>query len=146
MAAPVWTGSVGPRSLAVTGRMADGWIPGHAADWLSERCRSSRKVIDDAARKVDRDPRAIRTVYNFPGRITERPLSATRDGEGRWIGGSVNQWIEELTGAVLDHDAAGFILFSADQGAPDTHDLGRWAAEIAPAVRQAVSGIDLGPR
>jgi len=38
---PIWTGSVGPRSLAVTGRQADGWIPGHAADWLSDRYRSA---------------------------------------------------------------------------------------------------------
>jgi alkanesulfonate monooxygenase SsuD/methylene tetrahydromethanopterin reductase-like flavin-dependent oxidoreductase (luciferase family) len=41
-ALPVWTGSVGRKSLAVTGRVADGWIPGHAADWLSERYRTSR--------------------------------------------------------------------------------------------------------
>jgi DNA-binding CsgD family transcriptional regulator len=45
----VWTGSVGPKSLAATGRVADGWIPGHAAAWLSERYRTSRPVIDDAA-------------------------------------------------------------------------------------------------
>jgi alkanesulfonate monooxygenase SsuD/methylene tetrahydromethanopterin reductase-like flavin-dependent oxidoreductase (luciferase family) len=32
VAAPsVWTGSVGPKSLAATGRVADGWTPGHAA-------------------------------------------------------------------------------------------------------------------
>ncbi|MFE7339486.1 LLM class flavin-dependent oxidoreductase [Streptomyces griseus] len=43
---PVWTGSVGRKSLAATGRVADGWIPGHAADWLSERYRESRPVID----------------------------------------------------------------------------------------------------
>ncbi|WTW92063.1 hypothetical protein OG216_01145 [Streptomycetaceae bacterium NBC_01309] len=43
-APPVWTGSVGRRSLAATGRVADGWIPGHAADWLSERYRTSRPV------------------------------------------------------------------------------------------------------
>jgi alkanesulfonate monooxygenase SsuD/methylene tetrahydromethanopterin reductase-like flavin-dependent oxidoreductase (luciferase family) len=39
----VWTGSVGRKSLAATGRVADGWIPGHAADWLSERYRASRR-------------------------------------------------------------------------------------------------------
>jgi alkanesulfonate monooxygenase SsuD/methylene tetrahydromethanopterin reductase-like flavin-dependent oxidoreductase (luciferase family) len=31
----VLTGSVGPKSLAVTGRLADGWIPPMASDWLS---------------------------------------------------------------------------------------------------------------
>lgn len=140
VAAPVvWTGSNGPKSLAATGRVADGWIPGHAADWLSERYRTSRPIIDEAAAAVDRDPREIRTIYNFPGRITDRPLPAARDHEGRWVGGSVGQWVEELTGAVLEHDASGFIFFSADHGAPDPVAIGRWAGEIVPAVREAIA-------
>jgi alkanesulfonate monooxygenase SsuD/methylene tetrahydromethanopterin reductase-like flavin-dependent oxidoreductase (luciferase family) len=134
---PVWTGSVGPKSLAGTGRVADGWLPGHAADWLSERYRESRPVIDDAAAAVGRDPREIRTVFNFPGRITGRPLAATRNRDGRWVGGSVDQWVEELTGAVLEHDASGFMLFSPGGGAPDAVSLARWAQEIVPAVREA---------
>lgn len=139
-APPVWTGSVGPKSLAATGRVADGWIPGHAADWLSERYRTSRPVIDEAAAAVGRDPREVRTIFNFPGRITDRPLPATRDADGRWIGGSVDQWVEELTGAVLEHGASGFTLFSAGGGSQDAVSLGRWAAEIVPAIREAIAG------
>ena len=138
-APPVWTGSVGPRSLAATGRVADGWIPGHAADWLSERYRESRPVIDDAASAAGRDRRDVRTVFNFPGRITDRPVPATRDGDGRWVGGSVGQWVEELTGAVLDHAASGFILFPPGAGSHDPVSLGRWATEIGPAVRDAIA-------
>lgn len=138
-APPVWTGSVGAKSLAATGRVADGWIPGHAADWLSDRYRASRHVIDEAAAAVGRDPREISTVFNFPGRITDRPLAATRDREGRWIGGSVDQWAEELTGAVLEHGASGFMLFSPIGGTPDIVSLGHWAAEIVPAVREAIA-------
>lgn len=138
-APPVWTGSVGRRSLAATGRVADGWIPGHAADWLSERYRTSRPVIDEAAAAAGRDPAAVRTVFNLPGRITDRPLAATRDGDGRWIGGSAGQWVEELTGAVLEHGASGFILFSPKGGTQDEVSLGRWAGEVVPAVREAVA-------
>lgn len=138
-APPVWTGSNGPKSLAATGRVADGWIPGHAADWRSERYRTSRPIIDEAAASVGRDPREIRTIYNFPGRVTDRPLPATRDRDGRWIGGSAGQWVEELTEAVLEHDASGFILFSAGHGASDSVTLGRWAREIVPAVREAIA-------
>ncbi|HEY0812101.1 MAG TPA: LLM class flavin-dependent oxidoreductase [Pseudonocardia sp.] len=136
----VWTGSVGPRSLAVTGRVADGWIPGHAADWLSSRYRRSRPVIDEAAAGAGREPAAIRTVFNLPGRITARPLRETRDEGGRWLGGSADQWIEELTGAVLEHGARGFVLFTPDGGSPDGPTLSRWAREIAPAVREAGAG------
>jgi alkanesulfonate monooxygenase SsuD/methylene tetrahydromethanopterin reductase-like flavin-dependent oxidoreductase (luciferase family) len=143
VAAPaVWTGSVGRKSLAATGRVADGWIPGHAADWLSQRYRASRPVIDEAAAAAGRDPRQIRTVFNFPGRITDQPLTATRDRDGRWIGGSADQWAEELTGAVLEHGAAGFMLFSPQGGTPDTVSLARWAREIVPAVREAIAKED----
>jgi alkanesulfonate monooxygenase SsuD/methylene tetrahydromethanopterin reductase-like flavin-dependent oxidoreductase (luciferase family) len=138
-APPVWTGSVGPRSLAATGRAADGWIPGHAADWLSERYRASRPIIDEAAAAVGRDPREIRTVFNLPGQITDQPLAATRDSDGRWIGGSAGQWVEELTGAVLEHGASGFMLFSSAGGVQDVVSLGYWANEIAPAVREAIA-------
>jgi alkanesulfonate monooxygenase SsuD/methylene tetrahydromethanopterin reductase-like flavin-dependent oxidoreductase (luciferase family) len=137
-APPVWTGSVAPKSLAVTGRVADGWIPGHAADWRSERYLTSRAIIDDAAVRVGRDPDEIRTIYNFPGRITEHALPATRDRDGRWIGGSVSQWVEELTEAVLEHAASGFMLFPAAGTEPDDVFLGRWGAEIVPAVRAAI--------
>jgi alkanesulfonate monooxygenase SsuD/methylene tetrahydromethanopterin reductase-like flavin-dependent oxidoreductase (luciferase family) len=138
-APPVWTGSVGRRSLAATGRVADGWIPGHAADWLSERYRVSRPVIDEAAAAAGRDPSEIRTVFNLPGQITDRPLAATRDRTGRWVGGSVDQWVEELTGAVLEHGASGFMLFSTRGGTTDNVSLGRWANDIVPAAREAIA-------
>jgi alkanesulfonate monooxygenase SsuD/methylene tetrahydromethanopterin reductase-like flavin-dependent oxidoreductase (luciferase family) len=135
----VWTGSVGRKSLAATGRVADGWIPGHAADWLSPRYRDSRPVIDDAAAAAGRDPSQIRTVYNLPGQITARPSPATRGQDGRWLGGSPSQWIEELTSAVLKNHAGGFILFSPTGGTPDPTTLATWAQEITPAVREAAS-------
>ncbi|GAA3382962.1 LLM class flavin-dependent oxidoreductase [Cryptosporangium minutisporangium] len=135
----VWTGSVGRKSLAATGRVADGWIPGHAADWRSQRYRESRPIIDEAAVAAGRDPRAIRTVFNLPGRFTGRPLAASRDDEGRWVGGSVDQWVEELTTAVRDHGASGFLLFSPRGGAPDADSLRRWGTEVVPAVRAAIS-------
>ncbi|WP_435218469.1 LLM class flavin-dependent oxidoreductase [Streptomyces sp. bgisy034] len=140
VAAPlVWTGSAGPKSLAATGRVADGWLPPLTADWLSERYRTSRPVIDEAATAVGRDPGEIRTIYNFPGRITDRPLATTRDDDGRWIGGSVEQWIEELTGAVLEHSASGFNFTEPSGFVEDLSTLGRWATEIVPAVREAVA-------
>ena len=130
---PIWTGSLGPKSLEVTGRLADGWIPGYAADWRSSRVASSRPVIDAAAVAAGRDPAQVATIYNLPGRITATPLPATRDDSGRWIGGSVAQWTEELTSAVLDHGAGGFVFFPDEDAA-----IGRWALEVVPAVRSAL--------
>ncbi|HXW43904.1 MAG TPA: LLM class flavin-dependent oxidoreductase [Streptosporangiaceae bacterium] len=137
-APPIWTGSVGPKSLAVTGRTADGWVPPGASDWRSERYRESRPLIDQAAAGAGRDPAQVTDIYNFGGRITAEPLAATRDEDGRWIGGSAGQWVEELTAAVLEHRAGGFI-FRAAADAPAADALARWAREIVPAVREAIS-------
>ena len=48
-APPIWVGALGPKTLAVTGRRADGWIPGHLADWRSSEVASSRPLVDEAA-------------------------------------------------------------------------------------------------
>lgn len=137
-APPVWTGSVGPRSLAVTGRAADGWVPSMGSDWLSTRYRESRPLIDEAAAAAGRDPADIVNVFNFGGQITPAPLAATRGEDGRWIGGSVTQWVEEMTSAVLEHGAGGFIYRSTDDTPPPVA-VARYAQEIVPAVREAVS-------
>jgi alkanesulfonate monooxygenase SsuD/methylene tetrahydromethanopterin reductase-like flavin-dependent oxidoreductase (luciferase family) len=137
-APPVWTGSVGPKSLAVTGRAADGWVPAMGSDWLSTLFRDSRPKIDEAAAAAGRDPSEIVNVFNFGGRITASPLDRTRGDDGRWIGGSVAQWVEEMTSAVLEHGAAGFIYRTTDDTPPPVA-VARYAQEIAPAVREAVS-------
>lgn len=134
---PIWTGSVGPRSLAATGRVADGWIPGHGADWLSPRYRQGRPMIDDAALAAGRVPGDIRTIFNLPGLITVSDLRSPRDDEGRWVGGSARQWTRELTRAVIEFGASGFTVFSKSYGAMDDAGLRIWAEEIAPAVREA---------
>ena len=113
-APPIWTGSVGPKSLAVTGALADGWVPPGGSDWLSQLYRESRPRVDAAATAAGRDPAEVVDLYNFGGRITLEPLAATRGEDGRWIGGSVRQWVDELTTAVRDHHAAGFIYRSPD--------------------------------
>jgi alkanesulfonate monooxygenase SsuD/methylene tetrahydromethanopterin reductase-like flavin-dependent oxidoreductase (luciferase family) len=137
-APPILTGSVGPKSLAVTGRLADGWIPPMASDWLSGLYRESRPRVDEAATAAGREPAQVIDVYNFGGRITPEPLAATRGEDGRWIGGSVEQWVDELTGAVLEHGAGGFIYRSTDD-TPPAQALARWAGDVVPAVREAIA-------
>lgn len=135
----IWTGSNGPRSLAATGRQADGWIPGRAADWLSAKYRQSRPIVDAAALEAGRKPSEVATMYNFPGAITAADVRRTRDDDNRWVGGSVAQWVEELTGAVLNHGAGGFTIFPRGGENPYEQQVTRWAEEIVPAVRAAIS-------
>ncbi|GAA3526505.1 LLM class flavin-dependent oxidoreductase [Amycolatopsis ultiminotia] len=164
---PIWSGSMGPKSLAVTGRLADAWLPAGAQDWRSELVATSRKVIDKAAHDAGRDPAAISTIYNVFGRITDAPLAtravdgsraggsadelltsvrgqlastapATRNPDGTWAGGSVRQWVDELTTAVDDFGAGGFVFFPIAETLQDAERArARWAREIVPAVRAA---------
>jgi alkanesulfonate monooxygenase SsuD/methylene tetrahydromethanopterin reductase-like flavin-dependent oxidoreductase (luciferase family) len=138
-APPIWVGALGPKTLAVTGRRADGWIPGHLADWRSTRVAESRPILDEAAASAGRNPADVATIYNVSGRFTRDPLPQTRDDEGRWIGGSVAQWTEELTSAVLEHGAAAFIYLLPPGDIISDATLNRWAHEVVPAVREAIA-------
>jgi hypothetical protein len=112
--------------------------PAGRFDWLSQLYRESRARVDAAAVAAGRDPAEIVSVYNFGGPITPEPLAATRGEDGRWIGGSARQWADELTTAVMDHHAAGFIYRNTDD-TPANQALARWATEILPAVREAIT-------
>jgi hypothetical protein len=136
---PIWIGSLGPKNLAVTGRHADGWIPGHLADWRSALVAGSRPIVDEAAASVGRDPAAVDTIYNVSGRIGRDPLPNTRDDDGTWIGGGVAQWVEELTFAVLECAAAAFIYLVPPGEVIDDTTLNLWANEVVPAVREAIA-------
>jgi alkanesulfonate monooxygenase SsuD/methylene tetrahydromethanopterin reductase-like flavin-dependent oxidoreductase (luciferase family) len=138
---PVWVGVGGPKGLAVTGRNADGWIPPHAADWRSTLVASARPVIEEAAVSAGRKPNDVGIVYLAAGPITRDPIppSQTRDEEGRWGGGGVEQWVEELTFAVLEGGAAAFNYLVRPGDSHDDATLRRWTDEVVPAVREAVA-------
>jgi alkanesulfonate monooxygenase SsuD/methylene tetrahydromethanopterin reductase-like flavin-dependent oxidoreductase (luciferase family) len=67
---PIWLGTFGPRALAVTGRLADGWIPslGHAPP---ESIPAMRATILAAAEEAGRAPDAVRCVYNVGVHVDE---------------------------------------------------------------------------
>jgi alkanesulfonate monooxygenase SsuD/methylene tetrahydromethanopterin reductase-like flavin-dependent oxidoreductase (luciferase family) len=136
---PIWIGSGGPKALAVTGRHADGWVPPHLADWRSPLVAESRPVVDEAAVSVGRDPSDVDTIYNVSGRITRNPLPETRDDEGRWVGGGVTQWVEELTFAVQERGAAAFVYLVPPGDSISDTTLNLWAHEVVPAVREAIA-------
>jgi alkanesulfonate monooxygenase SsuD/methylene tetrahydromethanopterin reductase-like flavin-dependent oxidoreductase (luciferase family) len=136
---PIWIGVGGPKGLAVTGRNADGWVPPHLADWRSTRVAESRPIIDEAAASVGRNPADVGTTYIVAGRITRDPLPETRNDDGRWIGGGVAQWAEELTSAVLEHGASAFQYMVRPGDSISDTTLKLWVHEVVPAVREAIA-------
>ena len=115
----IWLGALKPRMLRLTGRLADGWLPslGYVTpDNLGEM----NAVIDEAADKAGRGPQAVRRMLNIFG------------GHEYLQGGSAVM-AERLAALTLEHGTSTFIL-----GSDDPDELRRFAAEVAPAVRDLV--------
>jgi alkanesulfonate monooxygenase SsuD/methylene tetrahydromethanopterin reductase-like flavin-dependent oxidoreductase (luciferase family) len=122
----IWLGVGGRRTLALVGRTADGWVP--SSGWATpDRLPEMQARIDEAAVGAGRDPAGIARVYNVWGLI---------GGPGGFLQGGVTQWVDELTDLALQHGMDTFVF--GPSGDPVTQ-IGRFAAEVAPAVREQVA-------
>ncbi|NUR96807.1 MAG: LLM class flavin-dependent oxidoreductase [Kribbellaceae bacterium] len=119
----IWLGAYKPRMLALTGRLADGWLSssGYAGP---DELAAMNKVIDEAAVDAGRDPAAVRRLYNISGRFT---------GRGGFLQGPEEAWIDQLTELTLGEGISTYILASDN---PD--DIRRFAS-VAAGVREAVA-------
>lgn len=109
----IWLGAYKPRILRLTGRLADGWLP--SLSYLPGGAADLAELnarIDEGAELAGRDPRSVRRLLNV----------------GPELGAA------QLAEIALEHGTSGFIIASDDG---DT--TRRFAAEVAPAVREAVA-------
>jgi alkanesulfonate monooxygenase SsuD/methylene tetrahydromethanopterin reductase-like flavin-dependent oxidoreductase (luciferase family) len=126
---PIWLGAYKPRMLRLVGAKADGWLP--SLGYLQPGdLKRGNEIIDEAATAAGRDPREIRRALNISGDP----------------GKAADQWIDELLPLVLENGVGTLIL-----GSDDPSELQLWAAEVIPAVREAVGreraarGVTAGP-
>ena len=122
---PIWLGTFGDRALAVTGRVADGWIPslGHAP---LDRLPAMRDRVLTAAADAGRDPGELTCALNL--RVH---LGSGTDAD---VAGSPAAVADQLSAFV----ALGFTAFNlqlAERG-----QLDRIAAEVLPALGDTGSG------
>jgi probable F420-dependent oxidoreductase len=123
---PIWLGTYGPRALAVTGRLADGWIPSLGFAPPDEVVVLRDRVLE-AARAAGRDPDEIRIVYNL-----EFTLDAGAEARPSLVSGSAEQVAERLGGFL----ALGFTGLNFLPAGPDpAADVERLAEEVLPALR-----------
>ena len=123
----IWLGAYKPRMLALTGRLADGWLPSHGYLGPVEAAEAHAR-IDAAAGEAGRDPAEIRRLYNISGSIGgggEEPLH-----------GPVERWVETLTSWATE---LGFDTFVFWPEADLPEQIERFAGDVAPAVRAAVA-------
>jgi alkanesulfonate monooxygenase SsuD/methylene tetrahydromethanopterin reductase-like flavin-dependent oxidoreductase (luciferase family) len=120
----IWLGAYGPRMMRVVGRLADGWLPSLPRLPLAE-IPARVRLLDEAAERAGRDPRAIRRIANVNGVIADGPVQD-------WLRGPPEHWVAELGTLAADHGFDGFLLWSDGDM---TEQIGRLAAEVAPALR-----------
>ena len=122
----IWVGAYKERMLRLTGELADGWLPSSPYA-PPEQLAAMNAVIDAAAIDAGRPPAAVRRIYNIAG-------SFGGSGAG-FLDGPPKVWAEQLAGLALDEGMSGFVLM-----ADDALTVERFAAEVAPSVRELVAG------
>jgi alkanesulfonate monooxygenase SsuD/methylene tetrahydromethanopterin reductase-like flavin-dependent oxidoreductase (luciferase family) len=121
----IWVGAYKERMLRLTGEVGDGWLPS-APYAPPEQLAAMNAVIDSAAEAAGRSPAAVRRIYNIAGSF---------GGSGSaFLRGPSKTWVEQLAGLALDEGMSGFVLM-----ADDAETVDRFAAEVAPAVRELVA-------
>ena len=124
----LWLGALRPRSLALLGRSADGWIPSLTYA-PPEVARGMHRRIDEGAAEAGRDPAAIRRLYNVSGEVRSGATSEL-------LRGPAEHWVETLTEFALE---LGFDTFVFWPVSDPLDQVERFANEVVPAVRSAVS-------
>ncbi len=130
---PIWLGTYGPRALAVTGRLADGWIPslGFAPP---EQVAGMRDRVLDAAREAGRDPTEITCAYNVEVRVDQSGADRSADGGSSMVAGPADEVARRLAGFA----GLGFTAVNLIPAGPDRDEqVALLAAEVLPAVRAA---------
>lgn len=121
----IWLGVYGPRALQLAARVADGWVPSFRGE-LGPIIEMTAR-LDEAAAAQGRDPASIRRVLNVGGEITAGASQGT-------FRGPVAQWVDELSDLALSHGFDTFVLWADGED-----QLGRFAEEVVPAVREQVA-------
>lgn len=123
---PLWLGTFGPLGLAVTGRLADGWIPSlsHA---LPRDIPAMRDRLLGAAADAGRDPRDITCAYNVAVQVSERvePRPGMVTGPPTAIADTLRGYLD-----------LGFTSVNVSFTGPDiAAATERFAADVIPALR-----------
>jgi alkanesulfonate monooxygenase SsuD/methylene tetrahydromethanopterin reductase-like flavin-dependent oxidoreductase (luciferase family) len=125
-AIPIWLGTFAPRALAVTGRLADGWIPSLSYAGPDVIVGMRERVLE-AGRRAGRDPAEITCAYNVELELRREP-----GGDANRIVGPPAFVAERIHGFM----ELGFSAFNLIVG-DDPERLDEVAAEVVPLLRAA---------
>jgi alkanesulfonate monooxygenase SsuD/methylene tetrahydromethanopterin reductase-like flavin-dependent oxidoreductase (luciferase family) len=125
---PIWVGTIGPRGVELTGRIADGWIPSYAYA-PPERALALRDRVRFAAERAGRDPDSVRCVYNVEVHVGSREAS-----DASKITGST----DEITEFLLELVRSGFGGFNFIIESPSAeNERMLLAKQVLPVLRDS---------
>jgi alkanesulfonate monooxygenase SsuD/methylene tetrahydromethanopterin reductase-like flavin-dependent oxidoreductase (luciferase family) len=121
----IWLGVGKPKALALTGRLADGWVLSLSLT-TPDLVPDMQRRIDEAATAAGRDPSEIRRVLNVKGRIADGPV-------GELVEGPPEHWVDTVSGLAADLGFDTFVLWPTES---PVEQLERFAREVVPALRR----------
>ncbi|MCX2947360.1 LLM class flavin-dependent oxidoreductase [Lentzea sp. NEAU-D7] len=126
----IWIGAQGPRSLALTGRVADGWAAPIPSYLPYEKWAESNALIDRVATDAGREPGQVRRIAQLVGTVTDTAGPVVLHG-AEPIRTDARGWADVLT-RLAAQSFTGFVLWPEDDAADQAR---RFGEEVAPAVR-----------
>lgn len=122
---PIWLGTYGPRALAVTGRLADGWIPSYGSA-PPDQVPALRDRLMQAATDAGREPAELTCAYHV--RVAVNPRTPPDDGV-------VSGTPDEVAAQLRAFTKLGFTAFSLSPVGDDVAGQAELLArEVVPRV------------
>lgn len=131
----IWTGAQGPKALALTGRIADGWAAPIPSYLPYEQWPAANAILDEAAVAAGRHPGDVRRIVQIVGHITDRPGDVRAERGAAPIRGDAEQWAALLSRLAAEQPFTGFVFWPEHQTVDQVVRFGR---DVAPLVRDAV--------
>jgi probable F420-dependent oxidoreductase len=102
---PIWVAAYGPKALALTGEVGDGFILQLADPQIVEW---SIKAVKDAARVAGRNPDDVKICVAAPAYVTDGSADGYAHGldQCRWFGGMVGNHVADIVSRYGDGDAS----------------------------------------
>ncbi|WP_326834835.1 LLM class flavin-dependent oxidoreductase [Amycolatopsis rhabdoformis] len=132
----IWVGAQGPKALALTGRIADGWAAPIASYLPYEKWPDAHRLLDEAAIAAGRDPAAVRRIAHLVGTITEAPGAPRIEQGVDPVRGTASEWAELLAKLGSELPFTGFVFLPEDNS---SSQVGAFAGDVVPEVRRLLS-------
>lgn len=130
----LWTGATGPKALALTGRIADGWAAPIPSYLPYEQWASANAIIDEAAVAAGRQPGDVRRIAQIVGEITDRPGDIEAERGAAPVRGTADQWAALLSRLATEQPFTSFVFWPERQ---TLDQVIRFARDVVPAVADA---------